>query len=163
MKRFEVYPRVGVGPIKLGATRSAVREALATVSVKFIRERGTQDFFEYGIHLEYDDDGTASFIGLGSHREITLILYGVDLFDTEAKQVFELMSQQDKSGVHIFSPLEYTFPGQILSLYEADSQYDHRKSESREIWGQIGVGDIRYLNAILKIQKGQLNPTRPKK
>ena len=38
-----------------------------------------------------------------------------------------------------------------VTLYEADEQYDHKGGPSRVIWGQIGIGDARYLAAIDEI------------
>ena len=158
MKRFEIFPRAGIGPIKFGASRAAVREALSAEEFVFEESRGSQDYFSKAtIQVEYEDDGTASFIGISNYDGLSLLFQGVDLFDVEASAVFDLLAQTDGSGEHAFSPFEYVFPNQILTLYEADTQYDRRRAESRAVWGQIGAGDARYLDAILKIQGGQLN------
>ena len=82
----------------------------------------------------------------------------MDLFDLEATAVFELFAKRDRSGEHRYNQNEYIFPSQILTLYDADPQYDHRRAESRPVWGQVGLGDERYLAAILQINKGCLNP-----
>ncbi len=119
-------------------------------------------FCDASIQVEYEDDDTVSFVGVSSSAELTLNYEGVDLFDMDAKEVFALLASRDRSGDHQFSELEYVFPSQIVTLYEADTQYDYRMEETRPVWGQIGCGDQRYLSAILKIHKGVLNPESPK-
>ena len=119
------------------------------------------DFFaDAAIQVEYEEDGTASFIGVSSGTDVSLLYEGVDLFDTEAKDVFALCSRRDASGEHQYSEYEFIFPSQVITLYDADPQYDHRKNESRAVWGQIGLGDQRYLRAILQLNGGVLNPER---
>jgi hypothetical protein len=120
-------------------------------------------FCDASIQVEYEEDGTASFVGASSHEDLALSFAGVDLFDLEAKDAFTLFSSRDGSGDHRFTQFEYVFPSQIITLYDADPQYDHRRDESRSVWAQIGCGDQRYLSAILKIHNGVLNPEAAKK
>ena len=150
--------------MKLGAKRDDIRAALAGIGCPLRTARDSMDYFEGGsIQVEYEDDGTASFIGVSSHRDVALLLEGVDLFDKEAEEVFALLAGRDGSGYHEFSRFEYIFPEQIVTLYEADPQYDHRGGEARSVWGQIGCGDARYKEAILRIHGGVLNRPPVKK
>ncbi|MNV81898.1 hypothetical protein D3C71_1755930 [compost metagenome] len=73
----------------------------------------------------------------------TAIYQGRNVFDTPAKDLFALAADLDASGSHRFNRNEYMFPNQILTLWHADTQYDPR--ERRVIWGQVGLGDARYL------------------
>ena len=41
--------------------------------------------------------------------------------------------------------------GQIMTLWQADTQYDYLGSESRLVWAQVGLGNERYLASISKI------------
>jgi hypothetical protein len=163
MKHFILHPHVGIGLIKLGARRSDVRAVMTGVVCALESERESVDYFcGSSIQVEYEEDGTASFIGLSSDRDIALLFEGIDLFDIEAKDVFALLSSRDGSGAHEFSEFEYVFPSQIITLYDADPQYDRRRNETRPVWGQIGCGDHRYLGACLRIGEGVLNPVRKK-
>lgn len=164
MKSLILTPHVGIGPIKLGATRSEVRAALSAASLPLETERESMDYFcGASIQVEYEEDGTASFIGVSGDPELALLYDGADLFDIEAKKVFDLLASRDGSGQHEFSEFEYIFPSQIVTLYEADHQYDRKGGEVRVVWGQIGCGDTRYKDAILKIHGGVLNRPRLKK
>lgn len=164
MKSLIITPHVGIGPIKLGATRSEVRAAMSVASLPLETERDSMDYFGQGsIQVEYEEDGTASFIGVSGDPDLAFLYDGVDLFDIEAKKVFDLLASRDGSGQHEFSEFEYVFPSQIVTLYAADQQYDRKGGEVRAVWGQIGCGDARYKDAILKIHGGVLNRPRVKK
>jgi hypothetical protein len=78
---------------------------------------------------------------------------GIDVFARSATKVFSLMAASDNSGPHDFTSYEYWFPNQILSLWDADEQYDRQEGESREVWGQIGIGNSAYMAAIRAIKK----------
>jgi hypothetical protein len=164
MLKLTIQPHIGVGPIRLGMMRSEIRDIMLGLSAPLESSQGASDYyFAASIQVEFESDGTASFIGVSSHSDILLNYDGADVFDLEAPAVFELFAKRDKSGEHRFNQNEYIFPSQILTLYDADPQYDQRRGESRSVWGQIGVGDERYLTAILQINKGSLNPELPKK
>ncbi|EPJ81519.1 hypothetical protein CFII68_18785 [Pseudomonas sp. CFII68] len=44
------------------------------------------------------------------------------------------------------------FPNQILTLWDADEQYDRQGGERREVWGQVGIGTNAYMAAIRAIK-----------
>jgi hypothetical protein len=151
MKRLILTPKVGIGPIKLGANRDHIRSEMSAFGLPLETERESMDYFgDASIQVEYEEDGTASFIGVSSDPDLELIFAGSNLFDLEAKKVFDLLASRDGSGRHEFSEFEYLFPSQIITLYEADAQYDRKKGETRSVWGQIGCGDPRYLSAVQK-------------
>jgi hypothetical protein len=52
------------------------------------------------------------------------------------------------SGPHVFDRYEYCSPNQILTLWDADEQYDRQGGEEREVWGQIGIGSKEYVAAV---------------
>jgi hypothetical protein len=164
MKQLVLTPHVGVGPVKLGAQRSDIRAALADIGCPLRTARGSMDHFGgASIQVEYEEDDTASFIGVSSHQDVVLLFDDIDLFDKEAEEIFAIFSSRDDSGNHQFTSYEYVFPKQIVTLYEADPQYDHRRGETRPVWAQIGCGDQRYLDGILQIRKGVLNRVVQKK
>jgi hypothetical protein len=157
MLKLTIQPHIGVGPIRLGMMRNETRDVMLGLSAPLESSRDASDYyFAKSIQVEFEPDGTVSFIGVNSHRDILLEYDGMDLFDLEAPAVFELFAKRDRSGEHRYNKNEYIFPSQVLTLYDADSQYDHRRGESRPVWGQIGIGDQRYLTAILQIKKGCL-------
>lgn len=158
MLTLRIEPHVGIGPVKLGMSRDHLRNTMSSRSVPLASSRGDSDYyFKASIQIEFGNDGTASFIGVNSHRDISLEYGGVDLFDLDARSAFDLIATQDNSGEHSYNQNGYIFPSQMLTLYNANLQYDHKRERSRSIWGQIGIADRRYLNSILQIRKGRLN------
>ena len=153
MIEMAIQPHEGIGPIKLGATRFAVRTTMAESGYPLCGDRDELDYFcESAIQVEYDT-GTASFIGVSSHLYIQCTFRGTDVFDTPAEDLFRLVSRFEGEPTHVFNPLEYCFPCQIVSLWEADEQY--HLSEPMPVYGQVGIGDNRYLEAIKEIEKGR--------
>jgi hypothetical protein len=83
-------------------------------------------------------ESVAMFLILCTYKE-------VNVFDPPAEQLFSLMvAGEVDASTHKFDDTGYLFPDQILTLYDADSQYDKFRGETRPIWGQVGIGDARW-------------------
>ena len=146
---LELEPLKGVGPIALGAPRETARAALAAIGFPLEHSRDVLDYFcESSIQTECDPDGRVMFIGLTCSPAYVVRYRGIDAFDLPARELFAIVAAADNSGEHEFDPLEYCFPNQILTLWEAARQYDCRRRGSREVWGQVGLGNQVYAAAI---------------
>jgi len=110
-------------------------------------------FCEHFIQVEYDDDELVHFIGIACHRAYLLTYEGINVFGVPAPQVFAEIAARDGSGVHEYDDAGLVFPNQIVTLWEADEQYDRLGGEQRVIWGQAGLGNRKYLDAINRIQR----------
>lgn len=151
---LDVLPRFGIGPVHLSSTREVVREALQRAGLPLSHERRSLDFFcKNSLQVEYGSDGRADFIGVGSGRELCARYFGIDVFDTPADRVFAAIAEREGGGaLQVFNPPKCRFPRQIVTLWEADDQYDHRGGSRWPVWGQIGVGSERYLQAVSAIE-----------
>jgi hypothetical protein len=146
---LELVPLKGVGPIALGAPRQAARAAIAAIGFPLEQSRDVLDYFcESSIQTECDADGRVMFIGLTCSPAFVVRYQGIDVFDVPAREVFARVAAADDSGKHDFDPLEYRFPNQVVTLWAADRQYDCRRKGSREIWGQVGLGNDVYVAAV---------------
>ncbi len=105
------------------------------------------------MQLSYGPSDEVWFIGVSGNLEFTFMFKGSDVFALPATEVFSLMAASDNSGPHDFTSYEYCFPNQILTLWDADEQYDLQEGETREVWGQVGIGNDAYLAAIRAIKK----------
>jgi hypothetical protein len=152
MKELAIICHDSIGPIKLGATRIELRRILDSHDFHLESTKKTMDYFcDASIQVEYEEDDTASFIGISFHRLYTCTYSGRNVFDTPAEELFSLMAAAEGDGTtHTFDDSEYVFPNQILALWDADPQYDRLGGENRSIWAQVGIGDARYLAAIAK-------------
>jgi len=153
MKELAIICHDSIGPIKLGASRQEIRRVLEEHGIAFKLSRKTIVFFcDASISVEYKED-TAGFIGVSFHSSYKCTYHGVNVFDTPAEEIFSLMAASEGNGsIHKFDDCGYVFPKQILSLWEADSQYDYLGGEIRPIWANIGIGDARYWVAVEKYQ-----------
>ena len=142
---YEVIPHMGIGPVKLGMSREEVKEALGVKN--YSGSNGEIDYyFKNSFQIEFESN-KADFIGVSYHPDYTVTYQGMNVFDTEAKKLFEFIATSENEN-HKYEPIEYLFPTQILTLWDADEQYDHIGLESRLIWAQIGVGTQCYIKAV---------------
>jgi hypothetical protein len=156
---FEIVPLLRIGPIALGATRADVRAVMAALGFPLEFTRDTLDYFcKSCIQVEYGVDDRADFIGIGSAPPFPVLYEGIDVFDVSAVDLFARIAKNEASGPHRFTNSEYLFPDQIIALYEADEQYDPRGAMTRSIWGQVAIGNARYLQAIRAIEAGGVLP-----
>ena len=143
---FEIVPLVGIGPVRLGAAREEVRGSMREHG-GLRSESGNLDYFlGNALQVEYTA-GRASFIGVSSFCPGYSFSYcGVDPFDTPAEVLFALIAKHE-SASHAFNADDYVFPDQIVTLYEADEQYDYAGDHMRAVYGQVGLGNEAYLAA----------------
>lgn len=153
---LELIPHHGFGPIRFGMPRPEVRTAMRAIGIPRSHgdDDGTLDYFgdENAIQVEYID-GTASFIGVSNGGEFLCVIHGIDPFDMPAQDLFTVLAKRAEHG-EAYDANEVVFRSTIVTLYEADEQYDRKGGESRPVWSQIGVGDARYLAAVDEINGG---------
>ena len=139
---FEILPGVGIGPIHFGMTMEQVVGTLERVGLP-----GDGIYFgtDNAVQVEYTEE-KVSFIGLAHSEVFQAMLFGVDVFDTNAEEVFAQVAAHE-SQPHTFDRSEYVFPDSIVTLWEADTQYDP-KGLGRQMWGQVGLGNAVYFKAI---------------
>jgi hypothetical protein len=148
-----IVPGEGVGPIRFGMKRKDVRAAMAKIKLKLNYSHKAMDYFgrENAVQVEFIR-GTASFIGIAAGGlRFTSSIHDVEPFDTPARALFRLLAKHDGAKGAKYNAAEHLFRNTIVTLYDADEQYDHRGGGSRVVWAQVGVGDPRYLAAIDRI------------
>jgi hypothetical protein len=155
VKELSIVCHKAIGPIKLGVSRVEIRKILADLGWGLGSSRKALDFFcEASIQVEYAADETAEFIGISFHSSYICTYDGMNVFNTPAEELFSIMAASEDAGsAHRFDSNGYVFPDQVLTLWEADPQYDRLGGEVRPIWAQVGIGDVRYLAAIARIRR----------
>lgn len=152
MPTFEILPLQAIGPVRLGATRMETREVMAAIELPLEAACGHLDYFaSSAIQVSYGIDEKVMFIGVSGSAAFRVIFKGVDIFNLAAADLFLLVAEADRSGPHAFNSYEYCFPNQILTLWDADEQYDRAGGGKRQIWSQVGIGNDAYLGAAAAI------------
>jgi hypothetical protein len=151
MPQFEILERSGIGPVRLGMTRSQVRDALAHFPDSGLDQDShpTLDYaFGNSLQIEYDDAGHAQFIGAGFYKGCGCDYMFRDRHVGEygANELFRVLAEID-GGSHDFNEYDYFFPNIMMTVWDADSQYDYLGGESRAVYGQIGVANQTYCDA----------------
>jgi len=153
--RFDIIPHVGIGPVRLGRSPTEVDAALAPLPgampayKKF--EHG-RCFFRASLQIEFGGSGTVQFIGISENPDLFCAYEGHDVFDLAAPELFALIALRERTRTHHYSPLEYLFPDQVVTVYEADEQYDRKRGGTRPVFAEVGVGNAEYLAAIRAIR-----------
>lgn len=109
-------------------------------------------FSSNAMQISYDIDETVIFIGVSGSSTFQVTFKGLDVFNLAAPDLFSLMAEADNSGPHEFNSYEYCFPNQILTLWDADEQYDRDGGGARAIWSQVGIGNDAYLGVVAAIE-----------
>ncbi len=151
LKELNLVPHLGVGPIKLGESRSVIEAIFSENGIKKSATNNNSDYYiENSIQVEFDKNGFSWFIGVSQHSSYDIFYHNADVFDITAKTLFDLVASNDDSGSHEFSKHEYIFPNQILTLWDADEQNDRKGDEQRVIWAQVGLGNSEYFRVVEK-------------
>ncbi len=140
-----IEPHVGVGPIKLGMTREAARGVLREKGFMRSAFDETMDYFcDNALQIEYDS-GTVSFVGVARHERLVCTYQGVNVFEVSAQTLFETISTAE-TRQHSYTPVEYVFHDQIVTLWAPHDGYEHQGYP--HVYAQVGLGDTRYLMAV---------------
>jgi hypothetical protein len=110
-------------------------------------------FCENAIRTEYKDD-SLSFMECWCHQRTVPRYKSTDVFSLTAQELFTAIAAVEGGGPHTYDPNEYLFPEQIVCLWAADRQYDLRTDQTRIVWGTVGIGDARYLEAVRALDSG---------
>jgi len=143
---FEIKPHVGIGSVELEMNRADIKKILGEENLSYVNEE-IDYYFNNSLQIEFVND-KADFIGMSYHPDINVMYKNTNVFDTEAKELFNLIARNEEEN-HKFDEMEYLFPKQIVTLWDADEQYDHMgTTNTRLIWAQIGIGSQNYLEAV---------------
>ncbi len=148
---FAIEPHRGIGPISFGMSRKDVSKAMARVGGgrPDARNEQTDCYFGAAFQVSFGDGGRADFIEAASSIDAVVLLNGLDVFDTPARQLLAFVSRLDEAAPELSEPPDsYIFPGLILSVWGRDKQYDHRGGQKRAVFAAVGVGAESYLAAI---------------
>lgn len=130
MRSFDVVPLVGVGPVRLGMSRSQVHDALEMPLPDTAREGppdgGPDAFFESALQVSYDADGRTEFIEVYRDGPLAATYGGVDVFGTRADDLVARVARDGPfdpaNPEHGFS---FVFPSLELSLWRRCIPEEH--------------------------------------
>lgn len=142
---FEIEPHIGFGPVKLGMNRTEVDSVLGS-EFHSGSHKNSDYYFKNSLQIEFENE-EVNFIGISHSSSYTALYKGINIFDIEAEKLFELIASNEEDK-HTYDSYEYLFPIQVITLWDADEQYDRIGSETRVIWAQVGIGSQNYLKAV---------------
>lgn len=126
---YDIEPYVGVGPIKFGMPREAVRQALGVEPRIFkktpLSEMPADAYDEWGIHVHYDPPGVCCAVELAAPAAPTF--RGQNLLGRSFGELQEMFRRMDqdletdasgltsrKLGVGLYAPFAEESPGEPI-------------------------------------------------
>ncbi len=146
--RFELVPMEGALPLRLDQTAAEVAQVMSSLGLQPSSDRGQSVYYlENSIQIEFGEaTGRSQFIGFANQAGLEVIYGGEKVNGRSAEEVAALFGKREDVPPP-FDDLEMLFRQQILTLWDADPQYNLTQSNV-PIWGQIGIGSPQYLAAI---------------
>ena len=146
---FELIPGLGAGVLRFNAARMDTRAALGRLGFSLKSERDKLDYFcDASIQVEYTSDNLLQFVGFSCDARTLPTFHGVDVFSITASERYVLVAAYEPEALGPFNVHGCLFPTQLIALWDADEQYDHRTNQTRCVWGQVGIGSAEYRAAI---------------
>ncbi len=149
MKEYQVVPKVGVGPVKLGMHRAEVHSAMGTPPVRFRKtetERYETDAYaQNGFQIFYSgDEPRVEYIELSSDSDFVASYKGVDVFGTKAESIVTFIAQDalfDQNDWEL--GYSYIFPALELGVWRPVVPGSADDPEGR-YFSTIGIGMTGY-------------------
>ncbi|MEJ3718407.1 hypothetical protein WGM54_10355 [Paenibacillus polymyxa] len=122
MDNLIIEPKIGIGMIKLGMSKSEVEHCIRSYSNQYDKLDKDPNYFHYVFTIEYDSLGKVNFIEVASHakEQFNCLFKEIDIFNTKADELVKLIDK--------ISPYErnhpeigwtYSFPELGLSLWRS--------------------------------------------
>lgn len=147
MKVFEVEPLKGIGDIKLGMDRQAVRDLMKGDPETSGSRKQVESYHEGGFQVFYGKNDKVEFIELLRESGFSALTRGIDVFGTPAQQVLSQIASfseynQDDPEVGY----SYVFPDLELSLWRPNIP-ENEEEEDGKYFSTIGIGIPGYYSA----------------
>jgi hypothetical protein len=151
---YDVVPHEGVGPVRLGMSRQAAREAMERAGVPLPPvhvEVARDDYHNAGFQVSYDASGIVEYVELYRGEPFVTRYRGVDVFATAADEMVALVAETapyDRDDPDV--GFSYVFRALDLSLWRPvmpeDCEEDDEPDEydCGRVFTTIGVGRRGY-------------------
>lgn len=172
--RWEIVEGEGIGPVRLGMTKRAVRGVLGEPNmteragkIGGVKTPAVDRFLGSAVQVEYVDQ-RVSFVGVHRGPEVDVVLRGVHVFDVLFRELAPwLASQVGVDPTDDDFPTAWVFPESALSLWrESDElEFATRPPAGAQVKAslrldQIGI-DKRFSRSPTRVKCGPMPAPRP--
>lgn len=149
MREYQVVPKVGIGPVKLGMHRAEVHSLMGTPPVGFRKtetERYETDaYHQNGFQVFYaGDEPRVEYIELSRDSGFVVYYKGIDVFGTKAEDIVNLIAQDapfDQNDQEL--GYSYVFPALELCVWRPVVPESEDDPDGR-YFSTIGIGVAGY-------------------
>jgi hypothetical protein len=139
---YGVEPRVGIGPVRLGMARDAVRAAMLAVGQSHVADtHAARDLFHRNsFQVFYDEDEIAEYIELSRSTDFLAIFQGERILELPTDDAVRFVAQfASYSTTDRELGWSYVFPALDLSLWRPVIEGDEGRS-----FATVGIGRVGY-------------------
>jgi hypothetical protein len=143
MRKIELIPLVGFGPIRFGMRRDQVHELLGQTSLRKISpsRHPTDSWHNSSLQISYGGpEPSVEYIELSRSREFAVSCFGHDIFFNSAEAAIAVF--QSHAAVDSSDPefgYSYIFPSLELSLWRP-----LKVGPESEHFATVGIGQLGY-------------------
>ncbi len=147
MRAYDVTPKIGVGPVRLGMHRDEVRAAMDQEPERFMKAETcryeTDAYHHSAFQVSYEgDEPRVEFIELSREGGFIALYRAMDVFGTSASDLVEFIARDARfDGRDPELGYSFVFPSLDLSLWRPVLPED---SPDGEFFSTIGVGVEGY-------------------
>jgi hypothetical protein len=146
---YEIVPNVGIGPVRLGASRDDVRAGMGTMPRRFMKTSQSEHPTEAwgGFHVYYRGSSpTVEFIEVARSNEFVALYEGVDVHRTKAEELVAYISRDTPfDGRNRDLGYSYVFPAIELSLWR-EAMPESADDPDGQFFEAVGLGIRGYFS-----------------
>ncbi len=149
METYLVEPLLGVGPVRLGMTREAVRQAMAVPPQSFLKtphSRHETDAFHQGaLQVFYTGEApTVEYVELSGGGELRAVFEGQSLFETPADELVTILGRTHAQHCDDdATPCDVVLPDLQMGLWRPYAAESAGEEDGR-YFATVGIGVPGY-------------------
>ncbi|MFH5802962.1 hypothetical protein [Alienimonas sp. DA493] len=145
MKTLEIKPRIGVGPIRFGMTRDALRKHLGEPDA----DDAAREWYLEDMAIDFDPSGSVVFVELARSENYKAMLNGKCLHELDADQAvahLQAIAPYDENDPEL--GYAYRFPELQMSLWRPAIPDGEQAPDdpTGRCFESVGVGGEGYFN-----------------
>jgi hypothetical protein len=132
MEEFQIIPKVRLGKIELGMSRSMVHHAMGKNFIEITRDGVIYDSYEdYSLHIHYEND-TVNFIEISNNPVVEVLYENTNIFNTPAESLiaYLVMFSDYLNTTEARLGYSYIFNNLGISLYRSNVFKEETLNES---------------------------------
>ena len=150
MKIYEVVPLEGIGEVKLGMTRSEVRQIMGAEPETSGPRNQVDNYYKGGFQVFYSKEDKVEFVELLRDSGFGAEAKGINVFEKSAQEVLDVICvHSDFNQDDLEVGYSYVFPDIELSLWRPHIPENEDDPEGK-CFSTVGIGVSGYYSDTMR-------------